>query len=83
MSGKLTKDYKTELQESLQTKGDVKILYRVDKEAGPDHNKTFYVSLFVEGKQLGEGVGKSKKEAEQNAARYALESGGDKCILKE
>ncbi|MBE6033655.1 ribonuclease III [Aminipila sp.] len=83
VSGKLTKDYKTELQESLQTKGDVKILYRVDKEAGPDHNKTFYVSLFVEGKQLGEGVGKSKKEAEQNAARYALESGGDKCILKE
>lgn len=83
VSGKLTKDYKTELQESLQTNGDVKIYYQTDKEEGPDHNKTFYVSLFVDGRQIGKGVGKSKKEAEQNAARYALESGGDKCILKE
>lgn len=83
VSGKLTKDYKTELQESLQINGDVKIYYQTDKEEGPDHNKTFYVSLFVEGRQLGKGVGKSKKEAEQNAARDALESGGDKCILKE
>lgn len=83
ISGKLIKDYKTELQENLQANGDIKIHYHVDKEDGPDHDKTFYVSLFAEGKQLGEGVGKSKKEAEQNAARYALESGGDKCILKE
>ncbi|WP_312651206.1 ribonuclease III [Aminipila sp.] len=83
VSGKLTKDYKTELQESLQTNGDVKICYQIDKEEGPDHNKTFYVSLFVDGRQIGEGAGKSKKEAEQSAAKYALESGGDKCILKE
>lgn len=82
ISGKLTMDYKTELQESLQINGDVKIFYHIDKEEGPDHDKIFYVSLLVEGKQLGKGIGKSKKEAEQNAAKYALESGGDKCILK-
>ncbi|QIB70701.1 ribonuclease III [Aminipila butyrica] len=82
VSGKLSRDYKTELQELLQTNGDIRIHYRVDKQEGPDHDKTFYVSLFVEGKTLGNGVGKSKKEAEQNAARYALESRGDKCILK-
>ncbi len=83
LSGKLTKDYKTELQESLQINGDVKIIYHIDKEEGPDHDKTFYVSLLVEGKHIGSGIGKSKKEAEQNAAKYALESGGDKCILKD
>ncbi|QAT42418.1 ribonuclease III [Aminipila luticellarii] len=83
VSGKLSRDYKTELQESLQTNGDVKIQYQVDRQEGPDHDKTFFVSLLVEEKLLGKGVGKSKKEAEQNAARYALESGGDKCILKE
>ncbi|MFV0517988.1 MAG: ribonuclease III [Aminipila sp.] len=83
VSGKLIKDYKTELQEHLQTNGDVKISYHIDREEGPDHDKTFYVSLYTEGRLIGEGVGKSKKEAEQNAAKYALESGGDKCISKE
>lgn len=87
ISGKLSKDYKTELQEVLQTGGEVNISYRIDKEEGPDHNKTFYVSLFVNDKKIGNGSGKSKKEAEQNAAKYALEtvleSGGDKCISKE
>lgn len=83
VSGKLTKDYKTELQEKVQVNGDIRIFYRVDKEEGPDHDKTFYVSLLVEGKLIGKGVGKSKKEAEQNAAKYALESGGNECILKE
>lgn len=76
LSGKLTKDYKTELQERLQVNGDIKILYQTDKEEGPDHNKTFYVSLFAGGNKLGTGKGKSKKEAEQNAAKYALESDG-------
>lgn len=83
VSGELVGDYKTELQEKLQINGDVKINYQVDKEEGPDHDKTFFVSLFAEEKQIGEGVGKSKKEAEQNAAKYALESGGDKCISRE
>lgn len=77
MSGKLTKDYKTELQEKLQVNGDVKIIYNTDKEEGPDHDKTFYVSLFADGKKIGAGMGKSKKEAEQNAARYALENDGE------
>lgn len=77
LSGKLTKDYKTELQERLQVNGDVKIIYNTDKEEGPDHDKTFYVSLYADGRKLGEGIGKSKKEAEQKAAKYALENNGE------
>ena len=77
LSGKLTKDYKTELQEKLQVNGDVKIIYNTDREEGPDHDKTFYVSLFADGKKIGNGMGKSKKEAEQNAAKYALENDGE------
>ncbi|MGN0712048.1 MAG: ribonuclease III [Anaerovoracaceae bacterium] len=77
LSGKLIKDYKTELQERLQVNGDIKIVYQTDREEGPDHNKTFYVSLYAGGEKIGMGKGKSKKEAEQQAARYALESDGE------
>ncbi len=73
LSGALYRDFKTELQELLQSKKEADIHYRVDREEGPDHDKTFYVSLWDSQTKLGEGVGKTKKEAEQNAARAALE----------
>ncbi len=45
-------------------------------EEGPDHNKTFYIAVKVGDKLLGEGIGKSKKEAEQKSAKIALEKMG-------
>lgn len=65
-------DYKTRLQESLQRKGDVKITYDIVDQTGPDHSKSFSVQVKCDGSILGTGKGKSKKEAEQNAARNAL-----------
>lgn len=65
-------DYKTKLQEILQKNGSVKIEYKLLKEEGPEHNKTFYVEVVFNGKKIGEGVGKNKKSAEQAAAAYAI-----------
>ena len=76
LSGKLHMDYKTEIQEKLQSKGEADINYVIDKEEGPDHDKTFYVNLIFRGNIIGSGSGRSKKEAEQNAAKQALERGG-------
>lgn len=67
------KDYKTVLQEKLQVNGDVKIEYIIIKEHGPDHNKHFEVELRCDGVPLARGKGKSKKEAEMQAAQRALE----------
>ena len=67
------KDCKTALQEILQEKGTVKIEYEVVREKGPEHDKIYEVVVKLEGKILGHGVGKSKKEAEQEAAREAIE----------
>lgn len=67
-------DYKTALQEWLQSKGINQIRYVLTGEDGPDHNKTFYVSLEVQGQVLTDGSGKSKKQAEQKAAELALRS---------
>ena len=73
MSGQLFKDYKTQLQEILQAKGNhVSICYVTDKEEGPDHNKTFYIHMECNGQPLGKGIGKTKKEAEQNAAKESI-----------
>ncbi len=75
-SGKLSnQDYKSELQEQLQAQGILDIRYVTEREDGPDHDKTFSVRLDVQGKAAGSGSGKSKKVAEQNAARDALERG--------
>lgn len=68
------KDYKTVLQEELQKNGDVKIEYKIIKESGPDHDKTFEAEVSLNGKVLANGVGKSKKEAEMHAAKKALEN---------
>lgn len=67
------KDYKTVLQEKLQEKGEIKIEYHIIAEKGPDHDKTFEAEVEVEGKTLASGIGKSKKAAEMEAARKALE----------
>lgn len=73
LDGRLENDYKTAIQEYLQSKGDAHISYRLDRETGPDHNKTFYVSLRNNGIVIGKGSGNSKKQAQQNAAKQALE----------
>lgn len=67
------KDYKTVLQEELQKNGEVKIEYTIIGESGPDHDKTFEAEVSLNGKVLANGMGKSKKEAEMQAARKALE----------
>jgi ribonuclease-3 len=70
-------DYKTAFQEKMAREGASEIVYRVTRAIGPDHDKTFYVQLQVDSQVWGEGSGKSKKEAEQIAAREALRKVAD------
>jgi ribonuclease-3 len=70
--GTLSGDFKTELQELSQEVFQTTPDYRLVKDTGPDHDKTFYVEVSIKGGLLGKGEGKSKKEAEQNAAKEAL-----------
>ena len=65
-------DYKTLLQEKLQQNGPADIVYTEEDETGPAHERTFIISVSNFGEKLGTGVGRTKKEAEQNAARQAL-----------
>lgn len=67
-------DYKTRLQEILQARERRIPVYELEKEEGPDHEKTFYVHLKIGDRLVAIGSGKSKKQAEQDAARIALES---------
>ena len=67
-------DFKSALQERVQSAGGSLPEYAVIGESGPDHHKTFHVQVRVGGKALAEAVGRSKKEAEQEAARLALEN---------
>jgi ribonuclease-3 len=67
------KDYKTVLQEKLQMNGEVIIRYTIVKEEGPDHDKRFTAKVECDGKMLACGEGKSKKLAEMEAAKKALE----------
>lgn len=73
LAGDFSEDYKTKLQELLQKNGEGTIEYRLDRQEGPAHDRTFHMSLWFSGKKLGTGVGKTKKEAEQKAAEAALE----------
>lgn len=66
------RDYKTRLQETLARDG-IRPKYRIEA-TGPDHAKRFTATLIIEGDQVGVGVGRSKKEAEQRAAKQALGS---------
>ncbi|MCI1904059.1 ribonuclease III [Enterococcus hirae] len=65
-------DYKTRLQEILQHQGDVNIAYQIVGEEGPAHERTFSTEVIADGKVLGLGTGKSKKAAEQDAAKLAI-----------
>lgn len=66
-------DYKTELQERVQRRAGQTLSYTVCAESGPDHNKTFTMAVLLNGSEIGRGTGRTKKEAEQSAARCALE----------
>ena len=67
------KDYKTTLQEIVQRKIGQQLTYHMVEERCPDHNKTFVFEVRLNGEPIGRGDGHSKKEAEQAAARDALE----------
>lgn len=75
--GNLNTDYKTQLQEILQKNGTVKIEYKLQKQEGPEHDKVFTIDLFFNGRKIGEGKGRSKKQAEQEAAHFAILNGGE------
>lgn len=75
-SGK-TKDYKTMLQQFLQQDGAVNLTYAPVSESGPDHSKTFVVEARMGSNIIGHGSGKTKKDAEQNAAKEALRLFGE------
>jgi ribonuclease III len=66
-------DYKSALQERLARRGEL-VTYAVVEEHGPPHDRTFTVSATIRGKEVGSGVGRSKKDAEQEAAQCALEA---------
>jgi len=67
------RDYKSALQERVQALGRPLPEYRIAGQAGPDHQKIFSIAVVVGGEVLGTASGKAKKEAEQEAARLALE----------
>lgn len=73
ITGQALRDYKSELQELLQRDSTEPVTYRIVDESGPDHDKVFTTIVVHLGIRLGEGKGRSKKEAEQQAARMALE----------
>lgn len=72
------KDYKTELQEIIQKNPDEHLSYVLVGESGPDHDKRFEVEVLLNSNVIGCGIGRSKKLAEQQAAKQALELMGIK-----
>lgn len=77
------KDYKTVLQEKLQQNGEVNIKYNIVSQEGPDHDKTFVAEVICNDNFLAIGKGKSKKAAEMEAAKKAMEEHKYKLILKK
>ncbi len=69
-------DYKTDLQERVQRKPGQALEYTLLSESGPDHNKSFTMNVLLNGSEIGRGTGRTKKEAEQSAAKSALERMG-------
>jgi ribonuclease-3 len=67
-------DYKTRLQENLQKQVEFSIIYNLIKFEGPPHRREFFVEVLINGVSKGKGIGFSKKEAEQNAAKDLLMS---------
>lgn len=72
LEGRLDRDYKTELQEYVQQRGNEQVQYVILREEGPDHHKIFTAGVIYKGDLVGSGSGRSKKEAEQQAAKSAL-----------
>jgi ribonuclease-3 len=72
LEGRLERDFKTELQELVQQSGGGQVHYLILKEEGPDHHKAFTAGVIFKGEVAGRGVGRSKKDAEQQAAKSAL-----------
>ncbi len=68
------KDYKTLLQEFVQKRFRTYPRYRIVQRRGPDHNRTFWIEVGFNKKKYGPGIGKNKKEAEQNAASIAYKA---------
>jgi len=68
------RDYKTALQELVQRESGQVLRYQLTGEEGPDHNKLFFMEVALNGKAVGAGSGRSKKEAEQMAAKAAIEA---------
>lgn len=66
-------DYKSELQELVQADNRRSVVYEIIDERGPAHNKTFIAEVYMDDIKMGNGKGKTKKEAEQSAAKMALE----------
>lgn len=66
-------DYKSTLQELVQADSKKAIEYRIISETGPAHNRSFEAIVLLDGITLGRGIGKTKKEAEQQAAKGAIE----------
>ena len=66
------KDYKTALQEIIQRNPEESVTYILTGESGPDHDKVFTVEVHLNSNVIGTGTGKSKKQAEQMAAKQAL-----------
>ncbi len=66
-------DYKTALQEVVQQNHEEAVVYKVTGDTGPEHDKVFFVEVLLHSNVIGKGKGKTKKQAEQNAAREALQ----------
>ncbi len=74
----VSKDYKTTLQEIIQRNPEEAVVYILKSESGPDHDKTFTVEVKLNSNVIGVGTGKSKKQAEEEAAKQALILMGEK-----
>lgn len=66
-------DYKTQLQEFVQKTPDQHLTYQILREEGPDHDKVFQSGVYLNNEEIAEGRGRTKKEAEQQAAKQALQ----------
>ncbi len=71
-ASEISRDYKTEFQEYVQDIFKTSPKYCLVKESGPEHDKIFEVKVLIKGEDFGKGIGRSKKEAEQNAAKGAI-----------
>jgi ribonuclease-3 len=83
VNGSIDRDFKTQLQEQAQARYRSSPRYRVVAEVGPDHSKTFEIEVELRGEVLGRGSGRSKKDAEQGAARLAVEALATRPIQAE